>query len=117
MRVRIDKGMTRREVARHMSLNPATISRWELEQKVPANSQIPRIVEFLGYVPDMYEGMPQLTNPLFLYRVKMGMSQEELAQDIGLDTTTIQAIEGGKRELFFSTRSILDDYLLKRSCE
>lgn len=76
-----------------------------------ATRLIPSITKFLGYVPEILGTMPQLRSPLFLYRVKHGISQREVAKLIGIDKTTVHAIELGGRTMLAKTQSKLQRQL------
>ena len=48
---RLDLGLTQSEVINIIGISKGTIVNWELNQKVPKVRYIPRIIDFLGYLP------------------------------------------------------------------
>jgi len=95
----MDRGLLQREIAEIIQVTTNTIEGWEGGRSNPQLMYLPKIIEFLGYLPDCCSGIPQLSNPLFVYRVKEGITQRELAKRLGVDVTTVQAIERGKRDI------------------
>ena len=48
---RLDLGLLQRDVARRLGVDTASVTNWEKNHNVPMPQLIPRIIEFLGYVP------------------------------------------------------------------
>ena len=48
---RLDLGLLQKEVARLLGVDTDSVTNWEKNRYVPRRHLIPRIVEFLGYVP------------------------------------------------------------------
>jgi DNA-binding XRE family transcriptional regulator len=55
---RLDLGMTQKGVADRIGVDEATIYNWEANRKHPAGRLIPRIIQFLGYCPQVQEVTP-----------------------------------------------------------
>jgi len=78
-------------------VNQDTIAGWETGRHSPALRYIPRILEFLGYLPST----PQLTPEssvearLKAYRTIRGLSQKSLARQRGIDPSTLARWEAG----------------------
>lgn len=71
-----------------------TITNWELNRCEPEVQYFPKIIDFLGYVPFlMGESFPER---LKAYRMLKGLTQRELAQELGVDPTTVMKWETGK---------------------
>lgn len=58
---------------------------------------MPKVIEFLGYVP--FEKEPEtLGEKIVCYRWLKGMTQKELARQLGVDPGTLAQWERGERE-------------------
>ena len=53
------------------------------------------IIPFLGYIPFDFEGA-SVSERVRIKRLIYGLTQKELAQQVGLDASTIMLIEQGK---------------------
>jgi transcriptional regulator with XRE-family HTH domain len=89
---RLDLGLFQKDVAVAIGVDTNTVTNWEKGHSQPELRFIPRIIEFLGYEPDG-------SNPVSLgekvkrYRCLEGISQNVLAQRIGIDPTTLRRLE------------------------
>ena len=93
-RHRLDLGLLQREVAECIGVTPDTITNWELARTEPGIRCYPAIIEFLGYVPfSPGESFPER---LKAYRMLKGSSQRQLAQELGVDPTSVMKWESGK---------------------
>jgi transcriptional regulator with XRE-family HTH domain len=78
-----------------LEVDTTTITNWELNRTSPSLPFIPRIIEFLGYVPT--EMSPSNPGELIAFSRKLlGMSQERLAQQLEIDPGTLGRWEKGK---------------------
>ena len=68
-----------------------TISSWERGAHEPALEYMPKVVEFLGYVP--FDTCDTLGQRIRLYRMPLGLSQVEYAEKLGVTHSTIRAWE------------------------
>ena len=69
-------------------MKEATIRNWENSRTSPELHYIPRIVEFLDYVP--FNGEPKtLGERIVNYRRLLGITQKELAKSLGVDPSTL----------------------------
>ncbi|HUV94849.1 MAG TPA: helix-turn-helix transcriptional regulator [Anaerolineae bacterium] len=94
---RLDLGFLQRDVAQKLGVREATIYNWESNRKSPQLRFLPRIIEFLGYVP--YDTQPQaLGKRIVLWRRMLGLTQREVAQRLGVDPGTLGCWErdGGR---------------------
>lgn len=80
-----------------------TIYNWENNRNEPPVSGSAKIIEFLGYNPFQIH-TSTLAGKLKAYRYANGFSQEQAANALALDETTIIRIEGGKFK--FSGRTL-----------
>jgi transcriptional regulator with XRE-family HTH domain len=92
---RLDLKLLQKEVAKRLEVDTTTITNWELNRTSPSLPFIPRIIEFLGYVPT--EMSPSNPGELIAFSRKLlGMSQERLAQQLEIDPGTLGRWEKGK---------------------
>jgi DNA-binding XRE family transcriptional regulator len=54
----LDLGLLQKEVAAQIGVDEATIYNWEANRNQPAVRLIPRIIQFLGYGPQVQEVAP-----------------------------------------------------------
>jgi site-specific DNA recombinase len=85
---RLDLKLLQKEVAQKVGVDEATIYNWENNRSSPELHYIPKVIEFLGYVP--FDGQPKtLGERIVLYRRLHGITQEVLAHSLGVDPTTL----------------------------
>jgi len=76
-------------------VDPDTVNNWERNRCGPALTQIPRIIEFLGYVP--YDPSRPFGERLAAQRRALGISREALARALRVDESTVLRWETGSR--------------------
>jgi len=91
---RLDLGWFQREVARQLGITTETICHWETNQTSPVYRDLPRIFEFLGYVP--FQPGETLSEKLLFSRKILGLSRLKLAKMLGADEGTLLRWERGK---------------------
>lgn len=84
---RIDEGDYQKEVAQELGVHPDTIKNWELGHTDPALRHIPRIIDYLGYVP--FETEETWGQKITAYRKITGTPRSELADRLGVDESTV----------------------------
>ena len=84
---RFDLGLKQKEDSRIIGVTRAMISTWEMQPVEPAVKHIPKIIEFLGYVP--LDHGKTLGQRITIYRKTLGLSHYQLAQKPGLAPCTI----------------------------
>lgn len=87
---RLDLNLFQHQVAKLINVTTDSITNWELNRSEPSLNQIPKIISFLEYTPDINE------NPIKKYRIEKGISQKELAKILKIDPTTLSRIERDK---------------------
>jgi len=89
--------MLQKEVADKPNKTIFAYRNWGRNQRNPSYRSMPRVVEFLGYIPfDMqFEGLGQ---KICAYRQLFGLRQKDLARQIGVEPTTIGSWERGKHK-------------------
>jgi DNA-binding XRE family transcriptional regulator len=73
-----------------------TITHWEGNASRPPVQYIPAIIRFLGYVP--LKSSTTFPQRLIATRRARGLTQKQLASELGVDPSTIQDSESGLRE-------------------
>ena len=89
---RLDLKLTKRAVAQRFGVDDVTIYLWEKNRVKPSLAQIPKIIEFLGRDPSKKE-TEKLGDRIREYRRIHGLSQKKLADQLGINPTTIGACE------------------------
>ena len=90
---RLDLELMQKEVAERIGVDTDTITNWELNRTVPEIRCYPSIIEFLGYVP--FSPGESFLERLKTYRMLKGLSQRQLARELGVDPTTVRKWEAG----------------------
>jgi transcriptional regulator with XRE-family HTH domain len=91
-RRRLDLGLLQKDVAVTIGVDTMTVCNWEKNRGGPELHFIPRIIKFLGYEPPL----PQpgtLGERIKHYRYLRGITQEDLAKEIGIDPGTLSRLE------------------------
>ena len=90
---RLDLGLLQKEVAERIGVDADTIMHWERNRRAPKIQYVPKIIDFLGYVPfSMGESFPE---KLKAYRKLRGLTQQQLADVLGVVLPTVQTWESG----------------------
>jgi transcriptional regulator with XRE-family HTH domain len=91
---RLDMGLYQKDVAVAIGVDTCTIANWEKGRTQPELRFVPRITEFLGYAsPQPHPNT--LGEQIKQYRILRGISQKELAKQIGIDPGTLSRLERG----------------------
>jgi transcriptional regulator with XRE-family HTH domain len=91
---RLDLGLTQKEVARRVGVNPSTVLLWEQGRTEPAIRYVPGIVSLLGYDP-LPTGA-SFPEQLRSARTRLGLSQRRLAEMLDVDEGTVRRWESGR---------------------
>ena len=94
---RLDLKLTKRQLSLKFNVSDVTIYLWEKNRVEPSLAQIPKIVEFLGRDPFERE-TGNLGEKLREYRRVHGLTQKKLAEQLGVDQTTLGDWERGKHQ-------------------
>ena len=92
---RLDFKLTKRQLSFNLNVSDVTIYLWERNKVRPSLAQIPRIIEFLGQYP-LEKKAENLGEKLREYRRIHGLTQQKLAERLGVDETTVGGWEKGK---------------------
>jgi DNA-binding XRE family transcriptional regulator len=108
----MDLGLFQREAAKRIGVNEETICNWENNHYSPALNHIPRVIEFLGYIPESLQAQ-SLPERLLYYRKAHGINQKELARRLGVDPTTLARWEKGKGRPVIGLGKMLSQLFVK----
>lgn len=91
---RMDRGLTQRTLAVQLGCWSETVAAWERAQREPPARRWPAIERILGpgLVPER-DGLPGRVRAA---RLRLGLTQEELAARAGLDPRTVRNVETGR---------------------
>jgi transcriptional regulator with XRE-family HTH domain len=93
---RLDISLSQADVAKRLRVNEASVWNWENNRSCPSIRLIPRVIDFLGYVPD--DSKPEsLGQRIIAFRRLRGLTRKELARRLGVDPTTLAKWERGER--------------------
>ena len=94
---RLERQLTQLQLARIIGVEETSVYNWENNRSKPKVYLLPKIIEFLGYIP--FE-VPSKTigDRIKSYRKEHGLSQRKLARLLGVDQTTIRDWESGKHK-------------------
>ncbi|MGD1044694.1 MAG: helix-turn-helix transcriptional regulator [Bacteroidota bacterium] len=85
---RIELGLFQSGVARVIGVNTSTITNREKNHNEPMLWMIPKIIEFLGYKPELLSTQT-LGERIRAYRRLLGTTQEDLARQLKVDPATL----------------------------
>ena len=94
---RLDLKLTKRQLSLRLNVSDVTIYLWEKNRVRPSLAQIPKIIEFLGRDPFEKE-TENLGERIREYRRINGLTQKKLAEQLGVDQTTLAGWERGKHK-------------------
>ena len=85
----MDLGLTQKRAAQQIGV--VTLWYWEKNYRSPRVCLVPLVIRFLGYCPYL----PGQSFPEWLRacRMTLGLSQEQLAKDLGVDGSTVNGWE------------------------
>ena len=108
---RMDLGLSQADVATRLGATENTVCNWENNRSSPSLRFVPRIIDFLGYVPDDGTGGSSLSGRIIAFRRPHGLSQRALAEQLGVDPSTVASWERGEHRPSRSLAERLDGML------
>jgi len=109
----LDLGLRQREAAELIGCSEASVYNWERKRAQPKVSELPGIINFLGYAPiDPAEPWPAR---LARSRQARGLSRTRLAARLRVDEATVKAWEEGRGRSLARLRGRLSA-ILKSPC-
>ena len=106
---RLDLGLLQKEVAEQLGVDTASIVNWESNEVQPMVHCLPGIFAFLGHNPLPEAG--DLIGKLKRLRGTLGLTQEKLAQKLGIDESAVAGWERGDNMPVGSYRKLLEDFM------
>ncbi len=110
-KVRYERGLNLPQASKIMQISKATILNWEMGHSEPCVKSIPKIIEFLGYLPFDDESDQSIGKRLWRYRMREGISIKQLGKLIRSDGVTIARIERNEGKSFDKTIRKIEGYL------
>ena len=110
-KVRLDRGLFQEHLAREFGVSVGTVMNWEKNLTRVATRYLPKVVAFLGYDPRQESG-GHLGGQIRALREGRGLSQDALAEKLGLNPSTVRAWERGEvRKLFPAVQRRFEEFL------
>ena len=94
---RLELGLLQSEMAKIFDVCSDTITNWENNRGGPQIQLYPKIIRFLEYLPIKID-ISTLGGRIKEYRYLNGLSQEQLAYQLGVNESTIFHYENGKHK-------------------
>jgi len=99
---RLDSKLLQQDVADRLDVTESTLLNWEHNRSTPTLRYLPQVIAFLEYDP--FDISPTtLGERIIKYRQYKGLSQKELAKQIGIDPATLSRLERDQGKIFNST--------------
>ncbi len=108
---RLDLNLLQTDVANIMNVDEMTIVGWELNRCQPLVRHIPKIINFLGYVPEDLFPANTLGQKIKRHRLLHGMTRKQLAKQLHIDETTLDRLEMDKGNHFPQTLKKITGFL------
>jgi len=89
--------LTKHQLSLNLNVSDVTIYLWERNKVRPSLPQIPKIIEFLGHDP-FEKNAQKIGERIREYRRVHGLNQKKLADELGIDLTTLAGWEQGKHQ-------------------
>ena len=93
----MDLGLTQRTLGVQLGCWSETVAAWERGQREPLARRWPAIERILG--PGLVPGRDGLPGRVRAARLRLGLTQEQVAARTGLDPRTVRNVETGRHRL------------------
>ena len=94
---RLELHLWQKDVAELIGVTEDSITYWEVNRHEPRVEYYPKIIEFLGYFPFEID-TSTLGGKIKRYRYMKGVTQEELAKELGVDESTVNHYERNNKK-------------------
>ena len=91
---RLELRLLQKDIAERIGVCEDTITNWENGYSEPDIQYYPALIHYLGYIPFEID-TATLSGRIKLHRYTRGISQKELAKELGIDESTIWRLEKG----------------------
>ena len=108
---RLDLGLLQKDVAQIVGTTTTSIMYWETNRISPSIEFIPKIINFLGYIPFDRISKMSLGEQIKTCRKIKGISQKELARQFRFDPGTVAHWENDNRKPAVSYLTKLNAFL------
>lgn len=105
---RLDLGLWQKQVAEQIGVDEVTLYNWEKQRTVPKLPYIPKIIAFLAYIP--FPPASSLPEKIKNCRRVLGVTQEKMAEMIGIDKTTLARCEARKSQPTEKTLKLIETF-------
>lgn len=105
---RLEQNLFQADVARLIGVEETSIYNWESNRSNPSVKYIPKVIKFLGYIPEIFPNKT-LGEQLIYYRKIHGLSQKKMATNLGIDQGTLRRYE---KYYFTSNNNLMRQKLL-----
>jgi transcriptional regulator with XRE-family HTH domain len=109
---RLDLKLLQREVAEQIGVDETTITGWERNTTTPLIRFMPAIVQFPGYDP--LPPATSLPERLVAARRELGLTQQKMAERMGVDPGTLQGWESGDHRPTTTSLEVIRRFLQSR---
>ena len=92
---RLDLGLYQTNVAATLGADVQTVLNWEKNRQSPHLAVLPRIIEFLGYIPPAYSKVGDSLVETINHYTTHGWSREKFTELISVNETTVAKWEVG----------------------
>ena len=110
---RLEQNLFQKDVARIIGVEETSIYNWEKNLSNSSIKYIPKVIEFLGYIPFQLDTL-SLGDQIKLYRKLRGISQKNLAKEIDIDPTTLAKWEANKMNISQDFLFTINDFFRKQ---
>ena len=93
---RFDLELSRRVVAETLDISVDAVKQWETNKVSPNVSLVPRVIEFLGYIPYSDPAGMSSGDKILTCRRLAGLTQAGLASRLGINAGTVAGWENGR---------------------
>ena len=109
---RIDLRLLQKEVAERIGVSEDCITLWENNRSIPQVKFMPKIIQFLEYIP-VKINTETLGGKVKAYRYLKGLSHKKFGKLLGVDASSVSAWESNKSSPREATLKLLQTYLTK----
>jgi DNA-binding XRE family transcriptional regulator len=110
---RLRNNLLQKDLAKTFKVNETTITNWENNHNEIQTRYLPKVIDFLGFTPEIIKDFKPLQSEVFLTRCELGLTQQQMALRLGIDKTTLHALEWGTRNANKVTQEKINSSLLE----
>lgn len=113
---RLDLKLQQKDVAKKLGVSETSIYNWENNIASPSLYSIPKIIKFLGYIPDSFKAKTP-GEKIATSRRLLGLTQKELAHRLRIDPSTLGRWEKDKSRPSKKELKLLDNLFTSLSSD